>query len=186
MWAGAGILACWQGEKQLRLQGCPMHNTKRWAAPADQPKAAFEAQVPDFSISVCYQNPKWQLCRRNAAAPGWELPRARPRGCSHGLHLPCAWSSRAQGIRNQAWELYLQGCRFTWHLPCSLQRPCPSSICFPQGTISRPGDATSLGFFFFVLCRACNSTFSTVLTLASSCACVRFSGPSSRLPCGSI
>lgn len=51
-----------------------MHNTKRWVAPADQPKAAFKAQVPDFSISVCYQTPKWQLCTRNAAAPGWELP----------------------------------------------------------------------------------------------------------------
>lgn len=35
-------------------QGCPVHNTQRWVGPADHPKAAFEGQEPNFSISVCY------------------------------------------------------------------------------------------------------------------------------------
>lgn len=144
-------------------------------APADQPKAAFEAQVPNCSISVCYRTPKWQLCTKNGAVPSWELP------------VLLSWSAASQCMVQQSpghqqpglGALPWKGITSPGISPCSLQTPCPSSICFPEDAISRPRDATSS----FVLCRAWHSTAITGLTLASSCAWVRFSGPSSRLPC---
>lgn len=56
-------------------QSCPLHNTQRWVGPTDQPKAVFEAQEPNFSISVCYSQ-SGSSAQEKLQPTGWELPGA--------------------------------------------------------------------------------------------------------------
>lgn len=153
-------------------------------APTDQPKVTPEAQVPVFSRSVCYWTLKWQFCTRNAAVPSWELPGAGPWGCSHGLQLPSMCLEQQTPGHQESGQGALPP-RVSLHLaspPAAYRDPAPAAFA----SLKMPFPDQGMQYSHFFLCRACNSTASTVLTLASSCACVRFSGPSSRLPCGSI
>lgn len=61
------------------------------------------------------------------------------------LHVLGAADPRASGIRPGSFTS--KGVTSLGISPCSLQRPCPSSVCFPEDAISRPGDAI-FSFFF--------------------------------------
>lgn len=45
--------------------------------------------------------------------------------------FPTCGAAEPEGCRNQAWELYLRGCHFAWHLPLQLTETLPQQRVLP-------------------------------------------------------
>lgn len=146
-------------KSSLSCEGAP-RTAQTWVPPAGQPRAASEAEVPDFSTAGCCQPQKQLTQHTKRCSP----PVLIPLGLLCRLHV-----QGAAGMNPESFP-----CRDVpppGISPRSLQSPYPPAPCVLPWGCNMPGVWGAAW---------------ELLTLASSCAWVRFSGPSSRLPCGWI